>query len=71
MNIALIPGVNRVVLSKSISKNHFQQLHMLALWIGCRFWNGLRLLIPWDKTVINNSCKQNFGRSRRKERKSR
>ena len=32
---------------------------MLALWgrlwsrLGCRFWNGFRLL-PWDKTVINN-----------------
>ena len=22
--------------------------------LGCRFWNGVRLLIPLDKTVINN-----------------
>ena len=37
-----------------------EQLHMLALrgrlWsrLGFRFWNGFRLTIPWDKTVINN-----------------
>ena len=45
---------------------HLQQLHMLSVWIGCRPWNGPRLLIAWDKTVINNSCKQNVGMSRRK-----
>ena len=39
---------------------HLEQLHMLALWgslwgrLGFRFWNGFRLPIPWDKTVINN-----------------
>ena len=39
---------------------HLEQLHMLALWgslwgrLGVRFWNGFRLPIPWDKTVINN-----------------
>ena len=39
---------------------HVEQLHMLALWgklwsrLGFRFWNGFRLPIPWDKTVINN-----------------
>jgi hypothetical protein len=33
---------------------------MLALWgslwgrLGFRFWNGFRLPIAWDKTVINN-----------------
>ena len=35
-------------------------IHMLALWgslwgrLGFRFWNGFRLPIAWDKTVINN-----------------
>ena len=39
---------------------HLEQLHMFALWgrlwgrPGFRFWNGFRLPIPWDKTVINN-----------------
>ena len=39
---------------------HLEQLHMLALWgrlwssLGFRFWNGFRLAIPWDETVINN-----------------
>ena len=39
---------------------HLEQLHMLALWgrlwsrLGFRFWNGFRLPIHLDKTVINN-----------------
>ena len=45
---------------------HHKQLHMLALWgrcwsrPGCRFWNGFRPLIPWGKTVINNSSRKNY-----------
>ena len=37
-----------------------EQLHTLALWgrlwsrLDFRFWNGVRLPIPWDKTVTNN-----------------
>ena len=39
---------------------HLEQLHMLAFWgrlwsrLGFRFWNGFRLPIPQDETVINN-----------------
>ena len=39
---------------------HLEQLHMLAIWgrlwngLGFRFWNGVRLPIPWAKTVSNN-----------------
>ena len=39
---------------------HLKQVHMLANWgrlwsrLGFRFWNGGRLPIPWDKTVISN-----------------
>ena len=39
---------------------HLEKLHMLAIWgrlwsrFGFTFWNGFRLPIPWDKTVINN-----------------
>ena len=34
---------------------HLKQLGVLALWgrLGCRFWNGLRLRIPWEETAIN------------------
>ena len=39
----------------------------LPFGAGCRFWNGFRLLIPWDKTFINNSCK--VGISRRTDHK--
>ena len=46
---------------------HLESFHMLALWgrlwsrLGFRFWNGFRLPISWDKTVINNI----FGEAKR------
>ena len=55
-------GIRRRCGIEALSKlaPHLEQLHMLALWgrlwsrLAFRFWNGVRLPIPWDKTVINN-----------------